>query len=87
MICISCFHRYKRFMFPILSSIRFDDGITILELVYLYIMYMVENNEQNAMSKIKITIGKTRLAGSHLAILDFTPLAIIRPICNVKDNT
>ena len=51
MICISCFHRYKRFMFPILSSIRFDDGITILEVVYLY---MVENDEQNAMSKIKI---------------------------------
>ena len=38
-------------MFPILSSIRFDDGITILEVVYLY---MVENDEQNAMSKIKI---------------------------------
>ena len=34
-----------------------------------------------------VTVGKTRLAGSHLAILDFTPLAIIRPICNVKDNT
>ena len=31
----------------------------------------------------RITVGKTRLAGSHLAILDFTPLAIIRPVCNV----
>ena len=30
-----------------------------------------------------VTVGKTRLAGSHLAILDFTPLAIIRPVCNV----